>query len=255
MNTDAHESAKIEPWHLGYYRFDAYEFGWLICGSMRYAYVSLRHGGLIELPVTLTPGQARDFIHCKRVAYTTVLAPCRTFGMEVREVVAHVDLMPPKRRTMRYADRTNAYAAAKRGARCKGWQGQAREQIEWIKKYGKGNPHLASAYERATVFLHQAWLEAWGYLPWMAGQGEDSTRFAAQAFGPPPRRNEIFLAPPEQWEKLLAPWRYRAVEADELGMERLEELAKIVNASVRDAEEDGWPMLDFADEATPRLRY
>lgn len=36
-----------EPWHLGYFRFNAFEFGWLISGAPRTAYLSLSYD-LIE---------------------------------------------------------------------------------------------------------------------------------------------------------------------------------------------------------------
>lgn len=247
-----------EPWHLGYFRFNAFEFGWLISGAPRTAYLSLSSGGILELSVRLSPEQARDFVLRKRIHYTTTVAPTRTWKTDAQPLMVAFDLLPPRKGKMRYTDRSNAYASAKTGARCKGLQGQAREGIESLRRelaLGQQNEYAMLKIESIAEAFHMAWLEAWGYLPWMAGQNLRALEFAAEVFGPPAYARSRSVPLEElrcKWKALLNRWdSYSETTAEKL--ERLEALAKWVGASVRAAEEKEWPSLEFSDETDPKF--
>ena len=247
-----------EPWHLGYFRFNAYEFGWLISGASRSAYLSLSGGGILEIDVRLTPEQARHFGLRKKIRYMTTIAPTRTWKTEAKALPVCFDVLPPRQGNMRYVDRGNAYASAKTGARCKGCQGQAREAMESLRRSltnYQDNELANLEFESIASCLHQAWLEAWVYVPWMAGQELYALEFEAKAFGPPAHARSK-MAPRDEliaeWRALLKRWD-SCVETTSEKFERLEALAKWVGNSVREAEKNEWPGLDFSDEKGTKI--
>ncbi|MEO8461194.1 MAG: hypothetical protein ABI451_11755 [Dokdonella sp.] len=234
-------------WHLGRYRFNADDICYLLSGNWRTAYVAVAAGGLFELRVSLTPEQAGAFMHGRKVRFEATMSGAYLDASP--GVRISLDLEPPRNGERRYADGQNCYAADKRQARARALQFAARRSLQAAQKFAENGKPLEAANFLGRFYedITSAWLEAEGYLPWLATTQGPALEFAIGAYANAEVRKLTNAVRPAAFDlPLLLRWPQSQTDPGTILPQAFvdaDALAANVHLTVLRAAARGWPMI------------